>query len=503
MTLSPLEAGSAVGTGRGRRVLIVSGSVGAGHDGAARELAERLRAAGVARRRARLPGRRPRWAVAALLRDGYTEQRRARAGARSSCSSSALERRGPAWRISSGPRVARATGRCTAGWRERDYDLVVVHLPAGQPVPRRAARARPLPRPGAHLPHRPGRAPQLGAPRGRPPPHRHRRRRPRRALRRLRRADGRRRPAGAGALQPPGRRRRAGRAARASSACRRAARSPCWWPARSASATCCPPSRTSSPAGWCRWCCAAATSACAPASPRSRARWRWAGAPTCTCSCRWPTCWCTTPAACPSPRRWSRGCPAVTYRPIPGHGRANAAVLDDAGLAPWARTREELCGGAARSRLRSAAVAARWATRPTTIARAAAPAAGSRREPGGSARRARGRPLAGRARRGRTPRPRSPRAGRCAGCRRGWPARGARRGRAHLRRRARPAGHAGGAGRAGRARLDGDVLPARLAGAPVSRTWPGGGRRRARGRGARRRAPQPPRPRPRAGRAAT
>ena len=36
------------------------------------------------------------------------------------------------------------------------------------------------------------------------------------------------------------------------------------------------------------------------------------------------------------------GLPAVTYRPIPGHGRANAAVLDAAGLAPWARTAAEL-----------------------------------------------------------------------------------------------------------------------------------------------------------------
>jgi processive 1,2-diacylglycerol beta-glucosyltransferase len=36
------------------------------------------------------------------------------------------------------------------------------------------------------------------------------------------------------------------------------------------------------------------------------------------------------------------GLPAVTYRPIPGHGRANARVLDDAGLAPWARNRAEL-----------------------------------------------------------------------------------------------------------------------------------------------------------------
>jgi len=36
------------------------------------------------------------------------------------------------------------------------------------------------------------------------------------------------------------------------------------------------------------------------------------------------------------------GLPAVTYRPIPGHGRANARVLDDGGLAPWARDRADL-----------------------------------------------------------------------------------------------------------------------------------------------------------------
>jgi UDP-N-acetylglucosamine:LPS N-acetylglucosamine transferase len=36
------------------------------------------------------------------------------------------------------------------------------------------------------------------------------------------------------------------------------------------------------------------------------------------------------------------GLPAVTYRPIPGHGRANARVLHAAGLAPWARSRAEL-----------------------------------------------------------------------------------------------------------------------------------------------------------------
>ncbi len=36
------------------------------------------------------------------------------------------------------------------------------------------------------------------------------------------------------------------------------------------------------------------------------------------------------------------GLPAVSYRCIPGHGRANAAVLEAARLAPWARTDEEL-----------------------------------------------------------------------------------------------------------------------------------------------------------------
>ncbi|MGQ7295460.1 MGDG synthase family glycosyltransferase [Quadrisphaera sp. KR29] len=36
------------------------------------------------------------------------------------------------------------------------------------------------------------------------------------------------------------------------------------------------------------------------------------------------------------------GLPAVSYRCIPGHGRANAAVLEAARLAPWARTDAEL-----------------------------------------------------------------------------------------------------------------------------------------------------------------
>lgn len=36
------------------------------------------------------------------------------------------------------------------------------------------------------------------------------------------------------------------------------------------------------------------------------------------------------------------GLPAVSYRPLPGHGRANAAVLDEAGIAPWAQTSQQL-----------------------------------------------------------------------------------------------------------------------------------------------------------------
>jgi UDP-N-acetylglucosamine:LPS N-acetylglucosamine transferase len=36
------------------------------------------------------------------------------------------------------------------------------------------------------------------------------------------------------------------------------------------------------------------------------------------------------------------GLPAVTFRPIPGHGTANAGTLADAGLAPWPKDAEEL-----------------------------------------------------------------------------------------------------------------------------------------------------------------
>lgn len=36
------------------------------------------------------------------------------------------------------------------------------------------------------------------------------------------------------------------------------------------------------------------------------------------------------------------GLPAISYRCIPGHGQANAAVLDEAGIAPWAHSPDEL-----------------------------------------------------------------------------------------------------------------------------------------------------------------
>jgi UDP-N-acetylglucosamine:LPS N-acetylglucosamine transferase len=36
------------------------------------------------------------------------------------------------------------------------------------------------------------------------------------------------------------------------------------------------------------------------------------------------------------------GTPLMTYRPIPGHGETNAAALEEAGLAPWARDADEL-----------------------------------------------------------------------------------------------------------------------------------------------------------------
>jgi processive 1,2-diacylglycerol beta-glucosyltransferase len=110
----------------GRRVLIVSGSVGAGHDGAAYELAERLRARDVEVDVRDFLDAVPRWA-ASVLRDGYSTsvdkvpfvfellfQR--------------TELRGPVWR---GMKWITALGhRTVTRWfREHDYDLVVSTYP--------------------------------------------------------------------------------------------------------------------------------------------------------------------------------------------------------------------------------------------------------------------------------------------------------------------------------------------------------------------------------------
>jgi UDP-N-acetylglucosamine:LPS N-acetylglucosamine transferase len=42
------------------------------------------------------------------------------------------------------------------------------------------------------------------------------------------------------------------------------------------------------------------------------------------------------------------GLPAVTYRPIPGHGRANARVLAQAGVVAWPQNDDELVAEVAR-----------------------------------------------------------------------------------------------------------------------------------------------------------
>ena len=122
------------------RVLVVSGSVGAGHDGAARELAARLTAAGadvcVRDFLAAVP--RP---VAWLLREGYTEQRRARPGRLRVPLPAAGAPRRPAGRRSSGS-AAGPRAPC-AGWVDRPPPRRRrLHLPAGQPDPRRPRGVR-------------------------------------------------------------------------------------------------------------------------------------------------------------------------------------------------------------------------------------------------------------------------------------------------------------------------------------------------------------------------
>ncbi|RAG81702.1 UDP-N-acetylglucosamine--N-acetylglucosamine transferase [Streptacidiphilus pinicola] len=54
------------------------------------------------------------------------------------------------------------------------------------------------------------------------------------------------------------------------------------------------------------------------------------------------------------------GIPVITYRSIPGHGLTNAAALDKAGVAPWARSHAELAPLLDRAVRSAAAVPAPW-----------------------------------------------------------------------------------------------------------------------------------------------
>jgi len=112
--------------GGARRVLVVSGSVGAGHDGAARELAERLRARGVEVDIRDFLDAVPRWA-ASVLRDGYSNSVD-KAPFVFELLFQRTELRGPVWR---GMRWITALGnRTVTRWfREHDYDLVVSTYP--------------------------------------------------------------------------------------------------------------------------------------------------------------------------------------------------------------------------------------------------------------------------------------------------------------------------------------------------------------------------------------
>lgn len=55
------------------------------------------------------------------------------------------------------------------------------------------------------------------------------------------------------------------------------------------------------------------------------------------------------------------GLPALTYLPIPGHGRANAAVLERSGIARWPRTADELVAAIERQHRDRAPMVPQWA----------------------------------------------------------------------------------------------------------------------------------------------
>jgi UDP-N-acetylglucosamine:LPS N-acetylglucosamine transferase len=111
------------------RVLVISGSVGAGHDGAARELAARLRTAGLAVEVRDFLDALPA-AVAVFLREGYTTSVD-HVPAAFQLLFRRIEHEGPVWRLSLA--VCALATRTLAAWVGGGYDLVVSTYPlAGQ-----------------------------------------------------------------------------------------------------------------------------------------------------------------------------------------------------------------------------------------------------------------------------------------------------------------------------------------------------------------------------------
>jgi UDP-N-acetylglucosamine:LPS N-acetylglucosamine transferase len=86
------------------------------------------------------------------------------------------------------------------------------------------------------------------------------------------------------------------------------------------------------------------------------------------------------------------GVPVVTYECLPGHGRTNAAALDNAGWAVWVRDRADLAGALARALGRPPAPAFARPSLALTIMSLAGAALGGRQLPG---RQLAGEPLAG------------------------------------------------------------------------------------------------------------
>ena len=108
------------------RVLVVSGSVGAGHDGAARELADRLRADGVTVDIVDFLDTVPRW-LSMLWREGYTTSVDHVPGA-FQLLFSRIEHEGPVWRIARAL-CRRGSARLVRWLEEGEYDLVVSTYP--------------------------------------------------------------------------------------------------------------------------------------------------------------------------------------------------------------------------------------------------------------------------------------------------------------------------------------------------------------------------------------